>query len=216
MPLNVHVKICGITRAEDADLAARLGARYCGFIFAPKSPRCVSPDRAAEIIDTLPDGVIPVGVFADEPRDRVLDIVSATGIRMAQFHGDETPEYCASFGPFSVMKAFRVRSPFGVDDVAAYHTDMILLDTYHPTQSGGTGQTFDWSLAEPVAREFRVMLAGGLNPDNVARAVEAVRPYGVDAGSGVEAEPGIKDPGRLAAFFRGLEQAGHLAPKRTT
>jgi len=209
----VRVKICGITRPEDAEVAANLGAHYIGFIFVRRSPRYIEPQRASEIVGELPKRVIPVGVFVDEERDRILDVVSASGIKAIQLHGAESPEFCASFGSFPVIKAFRVRPPFGIDDVEGYRAGMYLLDTFHPTQAGGTGHTFDWTLAEPIAREARVMLAGGLDARNVVRAVESVRPFAVDTSSGVEATPGIKDPARMVEFFGALENAGKLARK---
>jgi len=211
MGAPVHVKICGIMRPVDAFLAVQLGARYLGFVFAPTSPRRIEPGRAAEIIALLPRRVIPVGVFVNAPRDRVLDVIASTGIKMAQFHGYESPEYCTSLGTFPVIKAFRVRPPFDMEDVAPYHIDLCLLDAYDPSAAGGTGRTFDWGLAEPVARHVRVMLAGGLTPENVAEAVQTVRPFAVDVSSGIEAQPGIKDAAKMRAFFESLERAGHLA-----
>jgi len=209
MTTPVKVKVCGITRPSDALLAARLGASYVGFVFVPRSPRYIAPPRAADIIASLPARVIPVGVFVDLPRDRVLDVISASGIKIAQFHGSESPAFCESFGGFPVIKAFRVRPPFGLEDVSPYHVDVHLLDAYHPKLAGGTGETFDWALAAPVAAKVRVMLSGGLTPENVTGAVEAVRPYAVDVSSGVEGAPGVKDPERMEAFFLNLERCGH-------
>jgi phosphoribosylanthranilate isomerase len=211
----VKVKICGITRSADARAAADLGASYVGFIFVKRSPRYIEPLRAAEIIDDLPDGVVPVGVFVDETRDRVLDTISTAGLQMAQLHGDETPRFCASFGSFPIIKAFRVRPPFGPEDVHPYRVGTYLLDTYHPTQAGGTGETFDWSLAALIASHARVMLAGGLTPHNVVAAVEAVHPSAVDASSGVESAPGIKNHALLEAFFGALDAAGYPARRKT-
>lgn len=210
MAASIRVKICGITRTEDALTATGLGASYLGFVFAPRSPRFIPPIQAAGIIAALPTEVIPVGVFVNLPRDHVLDVISATGIKIVQFHGFESPDYCASFGAFPVIKAFRVRAPFGLDDVAPYHVDMVLLDAYHPSLDGGTGEVFDWGLAAPVAARARVMLAGGLTPDTIVRAVETVRPYAVDVSSGVELSPGVKDPSRLEEFFASLDRGGYL------
>jgi len=213
MGTSVRVKVCGINRPSDALLAARLGASYVGFVFVPRSPRFIAPPQAADIVAVLPKHVIPVGVFVNLPRDRVLDIISVSGIKIAQFHGFESPEYCESFGTFPVIKAFRVRAPFSFEDVAPYHVDMALLDAYHPRLEGGTGETFDWSLAAPVAEKTRVMLAGGLTPRNIVQAVETVRPYAVDVSSGVEGSPGVKDPALLEALFLSLERGGyHLVP----
>ena len=203
---SVRVKICGITRPSDALLAAELGASYVGFVFA-QSPRKVDPLLAGDIVSLLPKSVVPVGVFVDAPRDEVLDVVSQSGIRLLQFHGDETPEYCASFGAFPTMNAFRVREGFDAAEMERYPCRTFLLDAYHPTRHGGTGETFDWSLAVEPAKRFRTMLAGGLTPENVVDAVDAVHPYGIDVSSGVEASPGVKDPEKLTKLFRELEWA---------
>ncbi len=214
----VAVKLCGITRLEDALRAVELGVRYIGFIFAPQSPRAVTAEQSGAIIDALPHDVIPVGVFVNAPRDRVLDVISVSGIKMAQFHGYESPEYCTSFGTFPVMKAFRVRPNFGLIDVEPFFCNYYLLDTFDSKQAGGTGKTFDWNLARPIAEKYRVMLAGGLTPENVVDAVEVVRPYGVDINSGVEERPGIKDHAKLEQLVRNLEAAGYHsvpAPERS-
>lgn len=213
MKRRVQVKVCGITRPSDALKAAELGAQYLGFIFVRRSPRRIEPALAGEIISRLPKRVVPVGVFVNTPRDRVLDVISTSGIKMAQFHGYESPDYCESFGQFPVMKAFSVRPQFGLEDVDPYHTDLFLLDTYDPKRKGGTGKTFDWDLARPVVEKYRVMLAGGLNPENVVDAVETLEPYAVDVSSGVEESPGIKDHGKLERFFHNLAEAGrHSLP----
>lgn len=211
MDIAVRVKVCGITRAEDALKAAELGARYIGFIFVHNSPRCIDPATAGKIIRTLPESVVPVGVCMNVPRVRVTQVIAASGIRMAQFHGNEPPEYCESFGAFPAIKAFRVRPGFGLPDVERYRTDLVLLDTFDPKREGGTGKTFDWDLAIPVAKRHRVILAGGLNPDNVVRAVTAVRPYGVDINSGVETRPGVKSHEKLERLFSTLRDAGLLS-----
>lgn len=204
----IRVKICGITRSEDALLAGELGATYIGFVFAPKSPRYIDPARAADIVATLPANVIPVGVFANQPRDRVIDVIGKTGIKVAQFSGLESPEYCDSFGKFGVFKAFHVREPFTFANVNPYHVTMYVLDTYDASMEGGTGTSFDWALAVPIASRARVMLAGGLTPDNVGDAATIVHPYAVDVSSGVESSPGKKDGHRIAEFFLALQRAG--------
>ncbi|HRU22708.1 MAG TPA: phosphoribosylanthranilate isomerase [Candidatus Latescibacteria bacterium] len=206
---HVSVKICGIRTRHDALLAADLGATYVGFVFVRKSPRYIDPAEAAEIVPALPRGVVPVGVFANQPRDRVLDIISVTGVKVAQFSGLESPEYCDSMGKFGVFKAFHVRPPFSFENLEPYHVNMFVLDTYVPGKNGGTGETFDWSLAIPVARKTRVMLAGGLTPANVVEAVETVRPYAVDVSSGVESSPGEKSPHLMETFFQSLHDAGY-------
>ena len=213
MKPTVAVKICGITREEDAQRAVELGARYVGFIFVQRSGRAIEPAGAGEIIAALPKTVVPVGVFVNAPRDHVLDVIDTTGIKMAQFHGYESPDYCESFGQFPVMKAFAVKPSFGTQDIEPYHADVFLLDTYDPVRKGGTGRTFDWDIAKPVADKYRVMLAGGLNPANVVAAVDEVLPYGVDVSSGVEAAPGVKDHDKMELLFRALHAGGyHPAP----
>jgi phosphoribosylanthranilate isomerase len=209
MKQQVAVKVCGITRIEDALKAVELGARYMGFIFAPQSPRVIDPEDAGRIIKELPDTVIPVGVFVNAPRDRVLDVIDTSGIKMVQLHGYESPEYCTSFGSFPVMKAFRVKQPFNLEDVLQYPCSLYLLDSYNKKLAGGTGSTFDWELAQPVAQNVNVMLAGGLTPENIVDAVETVKPYGVDVNSGVEDEPGIKSHSKLERIFANLGQSGY-------
>ena len=211
MMQNVKVKICGITRPSDALLACELGASYIGFIFAD-SPRRVHPLLAGDIVSLLPDSVVPVGVFVNASRETVLDVISQSGIRMAQFHGDEKPDFCASFGSFPVMKAFRVREGFSTAEMEPYPCRTFLLDTYHPDKQGGTGETFDWNLAADAVAEYRIMLAGGLTPDNVVDAVDAVHPFGIDVSSGVEESPGIKNPEKLTKLFRELEWAQYHTP----
>lgn len=193
----VRIKICGITNEEDAAAAVRAGADALGFIFYVGSPRCVEPGRAAEIVAGLPPFVVPVGVFVNAAAGDVDGICETAGIRVVQLHGDETPGFCGTLGR-PVIKAFRVRDASWKSDAAAYPVGAVLLDTYAEDRYGGTGTTFDWRLVE--GSPHRVILSGGLNPDNVAEAVRSVRPYGVDTGSGVEREPGRKDHEKIRAF----------------
>jgi phosphoribosylanthranilate isomerase len=193
----VFVKICGITTEEDALLAVALGADAVGFIFAPSS-RQIAPARAVEIISRLPTDVLTVGVFRDELPERVNQIVARTGLRAAQLHGGETPDTVARVKA-EVPVVFKAVVA-GSDDAAnalRYRADAILIDAPTP----GSGQVFDWSLAEDAPRELRVIMAGGLDPDNVAEAITKVRPFGVDVASGVEREPGHKDPLKLRDFI---------------
>ncbi len=202
----VRVKICGITSVEDALLAVELGASALGFIFYPKSPRFVSPLKAAAIRQQLPPFVSVVGVFVNETPERIEDIRRLVGLDLVQLHGDESPEMAAKFFP-NVIKAFRVRQEGDLAKISFYRDNIsaILLDTYVSGLPGGTGQVFDWSLAKK-AKTFGlpIILAGGLRPDNVKQAVEEVRPYALDVSSGVEAFPGKKHPALLARLFANL------------
>jgi phosphoribosylanthranilate isomerase len=199
----VFVKICGMTTEEDALLAVAMGADAIGFIFAP-SVRQVAPARAADIAKRLPPEIVTVGVFRDEAPQRVVDIVNAAGLRAAQLHGHENPEETAwvrTRVPV-VIKAFPGGDP-QLAHAASYGADAILLDSASP----GSGRVFDWSLAEGAPSGLRVILAGGLTPDNVTEAIERVRPWGVDVASGVEAEPGVKDPTLVRRFITAAKAA---------
>jgi phosphoribosylanthranilate isomerase len=194
----VRVKICGITRAEDALAAARLGADALGFNFWPGSKRFVAPAAARAIVTRLPPFVVPVGVFVNQPEEEILAVVRETGVRVLQLHGDEPPALCARL-PLPVVKAIRVDAVKSLAAFASYEVAAFLLDT--PSRGfGGSGAPFDWSLAEGVSEIAPVILAGGLTPENVAEAIRAVRPYAVDVASGVESAPGVKDLARLARF----------------
>ena len=206
------VKICGITRPEDADLAARLGAAWVGFIFWPRSPRFVEPETAAAILAGLPPHVGGVGVFVDEPVDEVNAIADQVGLGAVQLHGRETTEACRQCRR-RVIKAVRLAGNGGGDDPdAVWSGATILVDAFDPVRMGGTGQRVDWTRAARIARRRPLMLSGGLRPENVADAVRQVAPYGVDVSSGVESRPGVKDPARLRAFFAALSAAGSTAP----
>jgi phosphoribosylanthranilate isomerase len=200
------VKICGITRLEDALAAARLGADALGFNFWPRSRRFVSPAEVRAIVRRLPPLVTAVGVFVDPTRDEVLRAVDASGVGVVQLHGDESPELCLSL-PLPVLKAIRVADARSLAQLASYEVQGFLLDAPSPGY-GGSGATFDWSLAAEVARELPIVLAGGLTPENVAEAVATVSPWGVDVASGVESAPGVKDPERMARFVERAKEAG--------
>jgi phosphoribosylanthranilate isomerase len=197
------VKICGITRTEDALLAAELGAAYVGFIFAP-SRRRISPEDASAIISKLPPSVTPVGVFVNAERNGIMDVTWRSGIRAVQLHGEESPEFCAGFPGIEVLKAFRVHADFDAGLLETYGCDGFVLDAWHPERRGGTGETFDWSLAVAAADAHRVLLAGGLMPENVGEAINHVKPYGVDLSSGIESAPGIKDHVKMRALFAAI------------
>ena len=194
-----RVKICGVTRLEDALQAARLGADALGFNFWPGSKRFVPPAAARAIVDRLPPFVTPVGVFVNQPEEAIRRAAGESGVRLLQLHGDEPPALCARL-PLPVVKAVRVAAPLALDALAAYRVAAFLLDA--PSAGfGGSGAAFDWSLAEGVAGLGPVILAGGLDPENVAAAVRRVRPYAVDVASGVESAPGVKVVAWMARFI---------------
>lgn len=196
----VRVKICGITNVEDALYAAEAGADALGFVFYEKSPRYVNPQTAGEIIQALPPFVAAVGLFVDAPASEVRDAVFESRVRLLQFHGSEDPDYCRSFG-MDYIKVFRVKDRDSLKDIGDYAAAAYLLDAYSDTEYGGTGKTFDWDAAVYAKRFGRVIVAGGLRPDNVADAVARVNPYAVDVSSGVEAAKGIKDKGAVKMFI---------------
>jgi phosphoribosylanthranilate isomerase len=194
--MSVFVKICGITSEEDALLAVAMGADAVSFMFAP-SPRQVQPSLVADIVKRLPADILTVGVFRDESPQRVAQIVHRTALTGAQLHGAESPAVVKQVAESVrfVIKAFRAGSA-AVRDAASYGADCILIDAPRP----GSGELFDWSLTAEVPLGLRLMLAGGLTPENVADAVAYVQPWAVDVSTGVEASPGRKDPIKLRAF----------------
>lgn len=201
----VRVKICGITNLADAQLASVLGAHALGFIFYPRSPRYIAPETAREIIAQLPPLVLSVGVFVNEALTTVQELATRIGLDWVQLHGEESPDYCQALGR-NVIKVIPVKDETSLNQITAYQGRVraFLLDTYKTGQRGGTGQVFDWALARQAKAWGPVILAGGLNPDNVAAAVQAVQPLAVDVASGVEAAPGRKDPDKLRAFFKAV------------
>jgi phosphoribosylanthranilate isomerase len=202
----IKIKICGITNFDDAMAASEAGVDALGFNFYKKSPRFIEPSKAAEIIAQLPPFVMPVGVFVNEREDKIRDIMFTTGIKVLQFHGDERPEFCGRFAARAI-KAFQVRDKESLKHMVHYHVSALLLDSYREGIRGGTGDTFDWHLAV-VAKTFgRIILAGGLNPGNVAEAVKLVQPYGVDVAGGVEKEKGIKDHAKMKKFITEVRKA---------
>jgi phosphoribosylanthranilate isomerase len=202
----IKIKICGITNLEDALASADAGADALGFNFYKKSPRCIEPEKAAEIIAQLPPFVMPVGIFVNEREDKIREIQQLTCLQALQFHGDESPEFCQRFGA-RVIKAFQVKNKESLKNMAHYHVGAFLLDSYRDGIRGGTGVTFDWHLAV-VAKTFgKVILAGGLTPENVAEAVKLVQPYGVDVAGGVEKEKGIKDHIKIKKFITEVRRA---------
>lgn len=202
----IKIKICGITNLDDALAAANFGADALGFNFYKKSPRYIEPEKAADIIAQLPPIIMPVGVFVNEREEKIREAQGTTCIQTVQLHGDESPEFCQRFGA-RVIKAFQVKDKETIKHMAHYHVGAFLLDSYRNGQRGGTGATFDWHLAV-VAKTFgRIILAGGLTPENAAEAVKLVQPYGVDVASGVEREPGIKDHQKMKKFITEVRRA---------
>lgn len=206
-----NVKICGITNLADALAAARLGADALGFNFYPKSPRYISPAMAREIASNLRGGMKIVGVFVNADHSAVAKICEQAQLDAIQLHGDETPDLVETIRRHTdaeVIKAFRVSSAFRPQTILDYQADAVLLDALSSEAFGGTGRCIDWDIARSV-RDLtaKLYLAGGLTPDNVVRAIRAVRPYAVDVASGVESEKGRKDPAKLAAFIRKAKRA---------
>ena len=197
-----RIKICGITRAEDARMVATSGADAIGLVFYAQSPRHVSIEQAAQLVAALPPFVTTVGLFVDADAAFVREVLRVVPLDVLQFHGDETPEYCAQFGrPY--LKAIRVKAGVDLLQCAAQFSaaQALLLDAYVAGVPGGTGATFDWGLI-PKELPLPVILSGGLDAENVAEAIERVRPYAVDVSSGVEAGKGIKDAAKVAAFVK--------------
>jgi phosphoribosylanthranilate isomerase len=210
----MQVKVCGITRTEDAVLCCRLGVQALGFNFYPKSSRYISPKRARRIGEALSPFVMRVGIFVNEGDvEKVWRDFEEAKMDAFQFHGDEDLQYCAQFDRLSVFKAIRVggRIP-PPEELDEFPIRAFLLDSFHPDKYGGTGMTADWKLAAGFARKYPTILSGGLNAGNVVEAVRKVRPLAVDVCSGVEAAPGIKDPEKLRAFMRVLRECEENVP----
>jgi phosphoribosylanthranilate isomerase len=205
--VRTRVKICGITRAQDALEVVKQGADAIGLVFYPKSPRNVSAAQAAEIVSKIPAFITVVGLFVDAEPAFVQEVLSVVHLDLLQFHGDETASQCRQYSrPY--MKAIRVKSDTNLVQYVADYADAkaLLLDAFAEGVSGGTGLVFDWSLI-PQNFPLPIVLAGGLNAENVGVAIEQVRPYAVDVSGGVEASKGIKDAAKIAAFMRGVSNA---------
>lgn len=202
----IRLKVCGITSLADAMTAIDCGAEYLGFNFYPPSPRYLLPESAAQIIRQLPAHIITVGIFVNEPTpDEVNKIMQSSRVQMAQLHGDEDAEFCAQLGAERVIKALRISPDFLPRTAQHYPAAAILLDAYDKQLYGGTGKTANWQVAREVAGLCRTFLAGGLAPDNVVSAVQAVNPFAVDVNSGVESAPGKKDVSKLRALRSALD-----------
>jgi len=197
----IKIKICGLTNLDDASAAIDFGADALGFVFFKESPRNISPAKAAAIIARLPVFTTTVGVFVNEPKEEILKIVEQTGVSVIQLHGEEPPEACLL--PKKVIKGIRIKSLESLEPLKRYqgHVSAFLLDTYAPHLPGGTGQTFNWDIALEAKSYGRIILAGGLTPENISEAIKTVRPYAVDVSSGVELEKGKKDHEKMKLFI---------------
>jgi len=198
--LIVKVKICGITNYEDALAAMNMGADLIGFNFYEKSPRYISPEKAAAIINKLPAFIEVAGVFVNTPFEQIKEIMDTCQLNWVQLHGDESPEFCESFLSLSAktMKALRIKNKNDIERADQYYTDAILLDAFEKGKYGGTGKTFDWNIVGHIGK--RVFFAGGINPENATQAI-APGVYGIDVCSGIESEPGKKDHEKMQKLF---------------
>ena len=205
--MPTRIKICGLTRLEDAQRAADLGAAALGFNFYPPSPRYIEPAAARAIVRRLPPFVTAVGVFANETdAGRVISLAREAGATTVQMHGPGFPALDALLAVFTLVVAVAVREDFQPEELRKIKSNAYLLDAFDPDRFGGTGRTFDWRVAREAKQYGPIILAGGLTPENVARAVREVRPFAVDVASGVESAPGIKDPAKLRAFFAAVAE----------
>jgi len=195
----MFVKVCGITRLTDALHAVEQGATAIGFVLWPKSPRAVTVERAAEIIAELPSHVMTVGVFVNEPIDGIRAIAERTRLTAVQLHGDEPPAYADALD-WPIIRAVSIED-IGEASEAWSPETALLVDSIDPVRRGGTGAVVDWTQAAGIALKRRIVLAGGLTPENVASAIRAVRPFGVDVSSGVESAPGVKDFSKVTQFI---------------
>jgi len=202
----VRVKVCGITNLEDALVAVKLGADALGFVFAA-SPRQVTQQQVAHIVSQLPPFVCKVGVFVDSELGEVMENMRACDLDLVQLHGSESPDFCQELSP-RVIKSFRVENESILTLLPQYKVSAYLLDSFHATLKGGTGKSFDWGIAEKATKYGTIVLSGGLNLENVRRAIQQVRPYAVDVSSGVESEPGKKDHDKLRAFIEAAKREG--------
>jgi phosphoribosylanthranilate isomerase len=206
--MPTRVKICGVTRAEDAELAVELGAAALGFNSYAPSPRYITPAKAREITRRLPPFVMSVGVFADEPdTDRILAVAREAGLNAIQVRGPRLPDLGRLLEQYPLIVAVPVHGQFQAAELGALQASAFLLDGFDPQLLGGTGKTFDWKVAREARRYGRIILAGGLTPENVGSAIRAARPFAVDVASGVESSPGVKDPGKLRAFLTAVEES---------
>ena len=202
-----RIKICGITHLKDALTAVNAGADALGFIFVPDTPRFVNSDQVAAIVAELPPFITTVGIFANKDAAKIKTIADQCRLDAVQLHADVTPEFCRNLDK-KVIKVVRVKDESSLSILSNYDVNAFLLDTYVEGKMGGTGEVFDWNLALRAKHYGRIIVAGGLKPDNVAHAVRRVKPYGVDVGSGVESEPGRKDSDKIRKFVDAVKSVG--------
>ncbi|MBF0557750.1 MAG: phosphoribosylanthranilate isomerase [Nitrospirae bacterium] len=202
----VRIKICGITNMEDALAAVDYGADALGFVFYPGSPRYILPEKAREITCCLPPFITTIGVFANEAQQKIIDVMKVAGIDVLQLHGDESPEMCAAW--HRVIRALRVKDFTDLRPLEEWSkVSAFLLDTFSPGHFGGTGQIFNWDIAVEAKRFGKIILSGGLNPDNIERAIARVAPYAVDVSSGIEEKKGKKDLKKMRLFIERAKAA---------
>jgi phosphoribosylanthranilate isomerase len=197
----IEVKICGITNKEDALAAAKCGASALGFIFYPPSPRYIKPEDARKIIDALPKEIVKVGIFVNEKSEEIQRVMKYCALDMIQLHGDESPDYCRAFLPSGIIKAVELKNDDDLNLACIYDVAAILVDCRHAGLYGGTGKKANWELAERLQHRKPLILSGGLNEDNIAKAIKGVAPNALDICSGVEAVPGKKDHAKLTRIF---------------
>jgi phosphoribosylanthranilate isomerase len=215
MLTRVKVKVCGVRSIEEAEAALDAGADAIGFNFWARSPRYIAPRAAADIVSKLSPVASTVGVFVNEEVNAIIDIATELRLSAVQLHGDESPEYCAALGSIKTIKAIRVGQDFDLGVIESYPVSMVLLDSNIQGSYGGTGRRFDWRIAIEAKRFARIILAGGLNTENVWDAITHVRPAAIDVCSGVEAEPGRKDFEKLRRFMCVVARANALIASET-
>lgn len=216
--IATQIKICGVTNAKDARACVELGADMIGFNFYPASPRYIEPTIVRRIVDTLPAGASAVGVFVDADPGEIRKVAKTAGVRCVQLHGHATHESCNELAQeFRVIRAISTDAQFQAEHTAAFSHCDVLIDAYHPELRGGTGQTCDWSAARAAMRHTRfLILSGGLDAQNVGRAIAAVAPHAVDVCSGIESAPGVKDHSALEQFISAVRTAERSIPATST
>jgi phosphoribosylanthranilate isomerase len=206
---RVQVKICGITIMEQATAIAAQNVDALGFILYKKSPRYIKPDKIRSIISVLPPFVKTVGVFVNESLENLIEIMLQSGLDLAQLSGDESPEYCRQLTEKRInwIRSFRIRDSADLEQTTLFQNNFILLDAWSDEAFGGTGKTFDWDMIDKLPNRFEIILAGGINIENVANAIETIQPYGIDISSGVEEAPGIKSIEMVKALMKRIQMS---------